>query len=1039
MGISISFRTVKFYLLGCFVVAMTMTNILANPIVAEPPGPCSRKTPFVISEIMYNAATITIGSNNLSTEFIELYNSNPFYEDLSGYKITGDIDFTFPKGVGLAGLSRLVLAKMTNEFQMYYNLSGVTLLQYGVTNNVTNIVNSLSRSGTLQLVNNAGGRVLEIAYGNDNPWPVGADGTGHSLVLARPSYGAADPNAWSISDHVGGSPGVHETYTNDTLRNVFINEVLAHTDPPLLDTVELYNHGNSSLNLSGCILSDDATTNKYVIANGTTIPARGFLMFDQNQLGFAISSGGETLYLWNSNRTRLLDVVQFGAQENGVSFGRHPDGAGEFYRLVARTLGTNNSDIRVSSVVINEIMYDPITGSDNDEYVELFNRTNVPVNIGGWRLEDGVSYTIPTNTILAANGYLVIAKSLTNLLAKYPQLNSTNTLGNYSGSLKNSGERVALSLPDSTNGTNTIHIVVDEVTYRTGGQWPGWANGGGSSLERRDAHADSRLASNWADSDETAKAPWTIVVVTGVLSLGGDIANAVEGGLQGEGECLIDDVEVVYSNLNRVSNGTFNSNSTGWVFRGNHIRSLLETGTGFGGTRCVRLRASGRSDTGANRIRSALSTTIPNGATATIRVKARWQRGWPELSLRLHGNYMEASTPLTLPSNLGSPGLVNSMVTTNAGPAIYNVSHSPVMPAASQAVVVTAQAHDPDGLFTVQLKYRVDPSTTVTTLNMVDTGVSGDAVAGDGIYSATIPGQLIDKIVAFVVTASDNSAAHVVSLFPTNGPANSPRARECLVRFGEPQRASFFGTYHQWFTTPSITAWVGRPVLSNEGVEGTFVYGDFRAIYNFASHYSGSPYHQGWTTPEDDCHYTMAMPRDDLVLGTDNFNKIHAPGDDPFSDTFLACEQTAHWVARQIGLPWTNRRFVNMYVNGGLRKLNYLMEDSEVPGGDIVETYFHNDTAGELHKISGWFEMTDAATGALPINLISWATLDAFQEPVGSGNHKLARYRWNWQGRAYSSTSKDYTNLFRLMDAVSTPSGLAFEKNLEAAGLHQSP
>ena len=55
-----------------------------------------------------------------------------------------------------------------------------------MTNNVTNIVNSLSREGTIRLKNNVGGVVLEVSYSNDHPSPVGADGTGHSLVLARP-------------------------------------------------------------------------------------------------------------------------------------------------------------------------------------------------------------------------------------------------------------------------------------------------------------------------------------------------------------------------------------------------------------------------------------------------------------------------------------------------------------------------------------------------------------------------------------------------------------------------------------------------------------------------------------------------------------------------------------------------------------------------------------------------------------------------------------------------------------------------------------
>ncbi len=1025
------FFMVKFVLLAIFAVSGRAQSFAAT-ITVEPAGPSSRKTPFVFSEIMYNPATITSGSNTLSTEFIELYNSNPFYEDLSGFKISGDVDYTFPKGVGLAGLARLVLAKNTNDFQLHYNLSGVTLLQYGVTNNVTNIVNSLSRAGTLRLKNNAGGVVLEVSYDNDNPWPVVADGSGHSLVLARPSYGENDPAAWSISDHVGGSPKLNETYTNDPLRNIFINEILAHTDLPLLDTLELYNHSNTTNNLSGCILTDDGTTNKFVIPNGTTIPPRGFVAFDQNQMGIALSSGGETVYLWNSNHTRLLDVVQFGAQENGVSFGRHPDGAGEFYRLQTRTFGTNNGDILVSPVVINEIMYDPITGNDNDEYVEIYNRTNVAVNIGGWRVEDGVSFTIPTNTMLAANSYLVIGKNLTNLLAKYPQLNATNVMGNYSGALKNSGERVALSMADTTDGTNTIHIVVDEVTYRTGGQWPGWARGGGSSLERRDARADSRQASNWGDSDETAKAPWTTIDVTGVLSLGAGSANAIEGGLQGEGECLLDDVDVVFNAANLVTNSTFATGAGGWALRGNQIRSSLNTTNGFGGGQCLQVRASGRCDAGANRLYVPLTNTIADGASATIRAKARWQRGWPELLLRLHGNYLEAPTRLTLPTNLGSPGLVNSVVTSNAGPAIYNVTHTPALPAVSQAVVVTAQAHDPDGLLTLQIKYRVDPGATYAAVNMGDAGTGGDAIAGDGIYSATIPGHAGNALVAFVVTASDNSVSNITSLFPTNTPVNSPAPRECLVRFGEPQRASSFGTYHQWFTEATINAWTNRLVMSNEGLEGTFVYGNFRVIYNFSSRYAGSPYHQGWTGPTSDCHYSMAMPRDELLLGTDNFNKIHGPGNNAFSDGFLAREQTGHWIARQLGVPWSYRRFVNMYVNGGLRKTDFLMEDAQVPGGDFVEEYYPDDSNGELHKLSGWFEMNDGAVGALSFANNSWATLTPYPDASAGVNHKLSRYRWNWAGRSYSSTAGDYTNVFRLMDAANTPAGDAYVANLEA-------
>ena len=44
-------------------------------------------------------------------EFIELYNSNPTIEDISGFRISGDADYTFPAGTIISGGGYLVIAK----------------------------------------------------------------------------------------------------------------------------------------------------------------------------------------------------------------------------------------------------------------------------------------------------------------------------------------------------------------------------------------------------------------------------------------------------------------------------------------------------------------------------------------------------------------------------------------------------------------------------------------------------------------------------------------------------------------------------------------------------------------------------------------------------------------------------------------------------------------------------------------------------------------------------------------------------------------
>jgi hypothetical protein len=214
-------------------------------------------------------------------------------------------------------------------------------------------------------------------------------------------------------------------------------------------------------------------------------------------------------------------------------------------------------------------------------------------------------------------------------------------------------------------------------------------------------------------------------------------------------------------------------------------------------------------------------------------------------------------------------------------------------------VVVTARVHDPDGVASMLLKYRLDPSSSYALVNMVDNGTGGDAVAGDGLYSATIPGQAEGVLAAFFIQATDYHSTRAAAIFPQQAPA-----RECLVRFGESMPASSFGTYRFWLTQTTLNTWRNREVLSNEPLDGTFVYGDFRVIYNIGAVYAGSPYHQGFDSPiGGGCHYSLDMPADDQLLGTDNFNKIHAPGNGPFDDTTVQREQTSYWMVRQLGLP----------------------------------------------------------------------------------------------------------------------------------------
>lgn len=979
-------------------------------------GPSSRTTPIAISEIMYKPADRVDGKN---LEFVEIYNSNPWFQDIGGYQIKcADMSYTFATGTMIGSNSFIVVAAVPADITSVY----------GITNVLGPYTGSLKKTETLQLLDERTNLLLTVPYSNIHPWPIAADGEGHSIVLANPSYGEGDPRAWDISDVIGGSPGQGDTFTSGPLRNVVINEILPHSENVAVPQfIELYNHGTAGADVSGCILTDDVTTNRFVIPSGTILGPGSFVSFTQSQLGFTLNGAGGTLYFIQSDHSRILDAVQIGGQADGVSYGRWPDGANDFYAFTTNSPGTNNSSIWIGDIVINELMYDPISDSDDDQFIELYNKGTNTVNLAGWQFTAGVTFTFPSVTI-APDGYLVVARNITNLLAKYPNLNSANTVGNYTGKLSHNGELLALAMPQKLNGTTTILVEQDEVTYGVGGRWGQWSSDGGSSLELIDPRANHRLASNWADSDETQKAVWTNIETTGVLDNGANYESGIlhaQVGMLDVGECLVDNLEVNLTGTNYVSNGTFESGTNNWSFQGSYCRSSLEN-TGFSSGHSLHIRADDGIFTGVNSCQVALNANgLAAGQTVTVRFKAKWLHGWPEALFRLNGNWLEAAGPLAVPANLGSPGMVNSRRVANAGPAIYNVTHSPSLPAAGQSVVVTAQVHDPNGVASVTLFYRFDPATGYTALTMKDDGTGGDAIARDGIFSATIPGMAANRLAPFYISAVDNVSAS--SRFPALAITNAP-VPECVVCFGDNHDGGIFGTYHLWITQTNINRWSALSDLSNEGNDCTFVCGS-RVIYNMQARFAGSPYHQSFNSPIGNlCHYKFDFNDDDQFLGAKNFNKIHTPGNGAGDDASLQREQLAHTFLRALGVPWLNRRYIVVYANGAKR--GSLMEDAQTPGTDVVKEHWPNDSDGFLYKMQPWFEMAPFPAGA-SIGFANESWCNFMPYTTTGGAKKVARYRFNFESRRTPDSASNYTNVFSVIDAMSATSSPNYVANLE--------
>jgi hypothetical protein len=355
----------------------------------------------------------------------------------------------------------------------------------------------------------------------------------------------AGVSAGRLPDGAGNVVAFHTTPTPAEsnylpLPGVAINEVLTHTDPPLEDTIELFNASTQAVNIGGYYLTDSKRSlKKYRIADGTSVAAGGHVVFGESQFnggapgGFALSSSrGGTVYLSavdaSGNLTGYRSEFPFRPQLNGVSFGRLPTSVGDdFPALTSRTPGSPNAAPKIGPVVLSEIMYHPVDGAGetaDHEYVELHNLSDNAIALfdptnptNTWRVTGGISFRFPAGVSLPARGYALLVHfdpvmdgvAASAFRAKYELPPSLPVYGPFSGRLGNDGEELALEMPDQPQGPGpeqgyVPYVVVDRVSYGNSYPWPAEANANGSSLQRRRTYAYGNDPLNWKGAAHTA-------------------------------------------------------------------------------------------------------------------------------------------------------------------------------------------------------------------------------------------------------------------------------------------------------------------------------------------------------------------------------------------------------------------------------------------------------------------------------------------------------------------------------------------------------
>ena len=423
----------------------------------EPTPEDSQNNENLASNIVINEVE---SSSDEKIDYVEIYNKGDKEVSLDGYYLLDDKDDR--------EISRL---------------EGVTLKpgEFFVLEEGTHFDFGLGKEDKARLFDKEGNLVDEFswsghAFGAYSRYP---DGLGEFV----------DAKASKASSNNMPEDNTIEEVDNTSL---VINEVQQKALNDAADYVEIKNITDKDIDLSGWyILDDDLTRTPETIAEGTIIKAKGYYVLE-NGVHFSFGLGkNDQVNLFNPNG-KLADSFSWNGHAEGKVYARD-EKTGEF-SISDPTPGRSNDSkseedlSKEKPIVINEIESSP-TGGGKD-YVEIYNRSDKPVDISGYYVLDnkaGISKTtkIGEGTILEPKSFYTFEQGVdfdfglgsndevnlydrdSNLLDKFSwSSHASGTYGRYPDGFGN--------FVDGSASKGRENILADDPTADVEvGNWPG--------------------------------------------------------------------------------------------------------------------------------------------------------------------------------------------------------------------------------------------------------------------------------------------------------------------------------------------------------------------------------------------------------------------------------------------------------------------------------------------------------------------------------------------------------------------------------------
>jgi hypothetical protein len=421
---------------------------------------------IVINEMMSDPTPVVALPDQ---EFVEIFNTTNATINLGGWRISDRTSIVTLKPYDLppGGFLLLCSNRDTSLFRVFGPTMGVGTLP------------SLNNSDDdISLFDPAGNLIDFLAYTTSfYQDPAKRDG-GWTLERINPFVNCSGLNNWRASiNPSGGTPGTQNSLFNASTAN-FI---------PVLQSVS--------------------------VLNANTIVVRYNDAMDPNDPGAAyILDGGTILSVTNATQRTADTIIIDGVIDPGTVYNLSISG-----RINCAELALPDTTILIAlgveggflDVVITEIQADPtpVVGLPDAEFIEIFNRTEKPISLFGWDLEDGNGRVTLGNIVLLPYTYLAFTTT-----SAAPLFNNPKVIG-MSGfpGLTNAGEPLALY----NSSGELVHSLVYSDSWHTNSL----KKDGGWTLEMVDTDNPCLEAGNWTSSvDLSGGTPGRTNSVAGTIS-----------------------------------------------------------------------------------------------------------------------------------------------------------------------------------------------------------------------------------------------------------------------------------------------------------------------------------------------------------------------------------------------------------------------------------------------------------------------------------------------------------------------------------------